>query len=189
MGRGTNLRRTPDVLPSELHKLPQNERPYPFYHPQTNYHKLWPEARAGLKKATGIDGPDHPQWNELDVTKLPNGQCGSCGSRKHTDGWCDSLWSQQDDALKAKGDLFVESRRQRLTWNKPTEAQLSSLSEAVHAAPSLAEGISSVVNSEVLAPLLENHPELASACSSAQQDHGAALYSLLNRWEDPRTEA
>ena len=189
MGRGNNLRRTPDVLPSELHKLPQNERPYHFYHPQTNYQKLWPEARAGLKKVTGIDGPNHPKWNELDVTKLPGGHCGSCGSKRHTDGWCDSLWSQQDDALKSKGDLFVESRRQRLTWNKPAEAQLASLSQAVRTAPSLAEGISAVVNSETLAPLLEDHPDLAAACDSAKQDHGTALYSLLSQWEDPRVEA
>ena len=189
MGRGNNLRRTADVLPSELHKIPQNERPYPFYHPQTDYSKLWPEARAGLKKITGIDGPNHPQWNELDVTKLPGGHCGSCGSRRHTDGWCDSLWSQQDDALKAKGDLFVESRRQRLTWNKPPEAQLASLSQTVRAAPSLAEGISAVVNSETLAPLLADHPALAAACDNAKVDQGSALYSLLNQWEDPRTEA
>ena len=189
MGRGNNLRRTQDVLPSELHKIPQNERPYPFYHPQTNYHKLWPEARAGLKKVTGIDGPNHPQWNELDVTKLPGGRCGSCGSQRHTDGWCDSLWSQQDDALKSKGDLFVESRRQRLTWNKPAEAQLSSLSQAVRAAPSLAEGISAVVNDKTLAPLLDDHPELAEAIDGAKLDQGTALYSLLNQWEDPRTEA
>ena len=188
-GRGGYTNRLTEIDSSTLADMPQSERPWPFFHPITDYYAVYNSERVQMEKETGITGPTHPDWLQLDVKKLPGQKCGCCGSPYHTNGWCDSYWAQQDKVQKEKGDLFVENRRQRLVWNKPRPAQISALSDMIKGAPTAADGVACLVNHAELSPLIAAHPALLGACQEVSRDNGNQLYRLLAEWDDPRTTA
>ena len=137
-----------------------------------------------MESETGITGPSHKWWNTMDVNTLPNQRCLICGSRFHTPGWCDAWWAQSEDA-KDKGDLFAQMRQSRFVWNKPSEAQLSSLSCIACDAPTAAEAVSVIVHDDGLASFVDQCQPLASACHQVYEDDGKYLYALVAEWKSP----
>ena len=188
MGRG-DRGTSKDVDPATIEKMAQGDRPWPFYHPCTDYYSIPPADRTQMEKHTGITGPDHPYWTTTNVLSLPGQQCLLCGSKYHTPGWCDSYWALSDKASKEKGDLFVESRRARLLWNKPPPATLNLIEETIHQAPDLPSAVTTMAHDERLAAFLEDNEIFCQACCQADSDGGRRLNALMHEWRDPPTEA
>ena len=169
--------------------MPQKDRPYPFYWNQTDWYKIYPEERAKLEKWTGIDGPNHKHWNTMDVSSLPDKVCPCCGSKFHTPGWCDKLWSQTSTAQETKGDLFVESRRRMLNWNKPSQEQLATLNAVIQSAPSREEALAALAQDPATSQIISQSDLLCDVCEAAPEDQGASLFALVQEWSDPRNDS
>ena len=158
---------------------------FPFKMPRTVYNTLPEEDRAGLKKESGIDGPNHPMWNTTDWTLQPNGRCQACGKERCNPPFCLALWAQSA-AAKERPEEYRLKMRGRLLWHSQDSISFVELRDMLEEAaeanpPRVLAAVSELQSAAGVQNLLYRTPELGHALELAPQDGGRRLCALAER--------